>query len=103
MSDIAIKAEGLSKLYRLAELRREHKLRNVLGDIARAPNAANFYGCAIIGPRRNKVHQVHEVHPALFLRRGLLTSCWIGFARLAEVARASSISFDMNLDLMHTL
>jgi len=37
MSDIAIKAEGLSKLYRLGELQREDKLRNVLGDIARAP------------------------------------------------------------------
>jgi hypothetical protein len=64
MSDIAIKAEGLSKLYRLAELRREHKLRNVLGDIARAPNAANFYGCAIIGPRRNKV-QARPSHQLL--------------------------------------
>ena len=37
MSDIAIKAEGLGKLYRLGELQREDKLRNVLGDIARAP------------------------------------------------------------------
>jgi lipopolysaccharide transport system ATP-binding protein len=37
MSDVAIRAEGLSKLYRLGELQREDKLRNVLGDIARAP------------------------------------------------------------------
>ena len=37
MSEIAIKAEGLSKLYRLGELERENALRNVLGPILRAP------------------------------------------------------------------
>jgi len=37
MSDIAIKAEGLSKLYRLGELQRENALRNILGDYIRAP------------------------------------------------------------------
>jgi len=37
MSDIAIKTEGLSKLYRLGELQREDALRNILGDYIRAP------------------------------------------------------------------
>ena len=37
MSDVAIKVEGLSKKYRLGELWREDKLRNVLGEYARAP------------------------------------------------------------------
>jgi lipopolysaccharide transport system ATP-binding protein len=37
MSEIAIKAEGLSKLYRLGERERENALRNVLGPILRAP------------------------------------------------------------------
>ena len=37
MSDIAIRAEGLSKKYRLGELWREDKLRNVLGKYVRAP------------------------------------------------------------------
>jgi lipopolysaccharide transport system ATP-binding protein len=37
MSDIAIKAEGLSKLYRYGQREREDALRNVLGDIIRAP------------------------------------------------------------------
>ena len=38
MSDIAIKAEGLSKQYRLGQLARENALRNVLGQILRAPS-----------------------------------------------------------------
>src|SRR5579863_2215517 len=37
MSEIAIKAEGLSKRYRVGELQREDKLRNVLGKYALAP------------------------------------------------------------------
>jgi lipopolysaccharide transport system ATP-binding protein len=37
MSDLAIRAQGLSKLYRLGELQRETALRNVLGPILRAP------------------------------------------------------------------
>jgi lipopolysaccharide transport system ATP-binding protein len=37
MSDLAIRAEGLSKQYRLGELQRETALRNVLGPILRAP------------------------------------------------------------------
>jgi lipopolysaccharide transport system ATP-binding protein len=37
MSDIAIKAEGLSKRYRIGQLERENALRNVLGPILRAP------------------------------------------------------------------
>ena len=37
MSEIAIKAEGLSKKYRLGEMWRENALRNVLGEYARAP------------------------------------------------------------------
>jgi lipopolysaccharide transport system ATP-binding protein len=37
MTDIAIKAEGLSKLYRYGQREREDALRNVLGDIIRAP------------------------------------------------------------------
>src|SRR5882724_8479471 len=37
MSEIAIKAEGLSKLYQLGERERENALRNVLGPIVRAP------------------------------------------------------------------
>ena len=37
MSDIAIKAEGLSKLYRYGQREREDALRNVLGDMIRAP------------------------------------------------------------------
>jgi ABC-type polysaccharide/polyol phosphate transport system ATPase subunit len=37
MSDLAIKTEGLSKRYRLGELWREDKLRNVLGKYVRAP------------------------------------------------------------------
>src|SRR5882724_7462429 len=37
MSEIAIKAEGLSKLYQLGERERENALRNVLGPILRAP------------------------------------------------------------------
>lgn len=38
MSDIAIRAEGLSKRYRLGQLPRENALRNVLGQILRAPS-----------------------------------------------------------------
>src|SRR6516164_8114346 len=37
MSEIAIKADGLSKRYRLGETERENALRNVLGAYARAP------------------------------------------------------------------
>ena len=37
MSEIAIKAEGLSKLYRIGQRERETALRNVLGPILRAP------------------------------------------------------------------
>jgi lipopolysaccharide transport system ATP-binding protein len=37
MSDIAIRAQGLCKQYRLGELQRENALRNVLGDALRAP------------------------------------------------------------------
>jgi lipopolysaccharide transport system ATP-binding protein len=37
MSDLAIRAQGLSKRYRLGELHRETALRNVLGPILRAP------------------------------------------------------------------
>ena len=37
MSEIAIKAEGLSKVYRLGQRERENALRNVLGPILRAP------------------------------------------------------------------
>jgi len=37
MGEIAIRAEGLSKKYRLGELWRENALRNVLGEYARAP------------------------------------------------------------------
>jgi lipopolysaccharide transport system ATP-binding protein len=37
MSDIAIRAEGLSKKYRLGEMWRENALRNVLGKYVRAP------------------------------------------------------------------
>jgi lipopolysaccharide transport system ATP-binding protein len=37
MGEIAIKAEGLSKRYRLGELQRENALRNVLGEYVRAP------------------------------------------------------------------
>jgi len=37
MSEIVIKAEGLSKRYRVGELQREDKLRNVLGKYALAP------------------------------------------------------------------
>jgi lipopolysaccharide transport system ATP-binding protein len=37
MSDIAIRAEGLSKLYRYGQREREDTLRNVLGPILRAP------------------------------------------------------------------
>jgi len=37
MSEIAIKSEGRSKLYRLGGLERENALRNVLGPILRAP------------------------------------------------------------------
>src|SRR6516164_8270314 len=38
MSDFAIRTQGLSKLYRLGELRREDALRNVLGDYLRTPS-----------------------------------------------------------------
>jgi lipopolysaccharide transport system ATP-binding protein len=38
MNDIAIKAEGLTKQYRLGRLGRENALRNVLGQILRAPS-----------------------------------------------------------------
>src|SRR5437870_3486943 len=37
MSEIAIKAEGLSKRYRIGQLERENALRNVLGPMMRAP------------------------------------------------------------------
>src|ERR1700693_41289 len=37
MSEIAIKAEGLSKLYRIGQRERENALRNVLGPLLRAP------------------------------------------------------------------
>jgi lipopolysaccharide transport system ATP-binding protein len=37
INDLAIHTEGLSKRYRLGERQRENALRNVLGDIARAP------------------------------------------------------------------
>src|SRR5262250_1849054 len=37
MSEVAIRAEGLSKLYRIGEVCREDALRNVLGDVVRAP------------------------------------------------------------------
>lgn len=37
MSEIAIKAEGLSKLYRIGRRERENALRNVLGPLLRAP------------------------------------------------------------------
>jgi len=37
MSDIAIRAKGLSKLYRIGQQERENALRNVLGPILRAP------------------------------------------------------------------
>jgi lipopolysaccharide transport system ATP-binding protein len=37
MSDIAIKAEGLSKRYRYGQREREDALRNVLGDMIRSP------------------------------------------------------------------
>jgi lipopolysaccharide transport system ATP-binding protein len=37
MNEIAIKAEGLSKVYRLGQRERENALRNVLGPILRAP------------------------------------------------------------------
>lgn len=37
MSEIAIRAEGLSKLYRLGHRERESALRNVLGEMVRAP------------------------------------------------------------------
>ena len=37
MSDIAIRAQDLSKQYRLGELQREDALRNILGAYARAP------------------------------------------------------------------
>jgi ABC-type polysaccharide/polyol phosphate transport system ATPase subunit len=37
MSELAIKAEGLSKLYRMGEREREGALRNVLGQILREP------------------------------------------------------------------
>ena len=37
MSEIAIKADGLGKRYRLGDTERENALRNVLGEYARAP------------------------------------------------------------------
>jgi lipopolysaccharide transport system ATP-binding protein len=37
VSEIAIKAEGLSKLYRIGRRERENALRNVLGPLVRAP------------------------------------------------------------------
>jgi lipopolysaccharide transport system ATP-binding protein len=37
MSEIAIKSEGLSKVYRLGQRERENALRNVLGPMLRAP------------------------------------------------------------------
>src|SRR5437870_7981893 len=37
MSEIAIKAQGLSKRYQIGQLERENALRNVLGPILRAP------------------------------------------------------------------
>ena len=37
MSDIAIRAKGLSKLYRIGQQERENALRNVLGPMLRAP------------------------------------------------------------------
>src|SRR5882724_3148407 len=37
MSEIAIRAQGLGKLYRLGQQERENALRNVLGPILRAP------------------------------------------------------------------
>jgi lipopolysaccharide transport system ATP-binding protein len=37
MSEIAIRAQGLSKLYRIGQLERENALRNVLGPMLRAP------------------------------------------------------------------
>src|SRR5215470_17925644 len=37
MGEVAIRAEGLGKRYRLGELQRENALRNVLGDLVRAP------------------------------------------------------------------
>jgi homopolymeric O-antigen transport system ATP-binding protein len=37
MSEIAIRAQGLGKLYRIGERERENALRNVLGPILRAP------------------------------------------------------------------
>jgi hypothetical protein len=37
MSDIAIKAEGLGKRYRIGQQEREGNLRNAIGPILRAP------------------------------------------------------------------
>jgi len=37
MSEIAIRAEGLGKRYRIGQRERENALRNVLGPILRAP------------------------------------------------------------------
>jgi homopolymeric O-antigen transport system ATP-binding protein len=37
MSDIAIRAEGLGKRYKIGQRERENALRNVLGSVLRAP------------------------------------------------------------------
>src|SRR5437879_1567563 len=37
MSEIAIRAQGIGKLYRIGQLERENALRNLLGPILRAP------------------------------------------------------------------